>query len=192
MFHAEPGVLRNPVSFALMLCVCPCMTPTDAGQQGRDAAQGSAGGSMGPVSAYLPFWGRICSAGSYVPGWLSSGFPLKWMNGHATPSYASNSPSAKKEAVFVSNSITELLQAGAVREVGRQPQVVSPLSVVPKKNGKLRLKLDLRHVNDFLDVPSFKFERLLDVEYISDVGERLLASAYAPRRFRVPGIRVGE
>ena len=41
-----------------------------------------------------------------------------------------------------------------------QPKCVSPLNVVTRSNGKQRLILDLRHVNQFLMVPSFRMDSL--------------------------------
>lgn len=162
------------------------LDPADLGREGGDVVQGTAGGSTGAVAACLPFWDRICSADSYVPGWLRFGFPLKWLRGPATPSDSSNSASAKQASAFVSDSIRELVQAGAARVWGRRPTVVSPLSVVPKKNGKLRLILDMRHVNAFLNVPSFKFERLLDVEFISDLYDLMIGIDLTNGYWQVP------
>ena len=49
---------------------------------------------------------------------------------------------------FVCEAIEQLLLAGSTVEVKRdQVHVCSPLGVVPKKNGKFRLILDLRFVN---------------------------------------------
>lgn len=119
---------------------------------------------MGTVSSCLQFWDRICSAQSYVPTWLRCGFPLKWAAGPPPAKRSANSRSALKESAFVGSSILELLTAGAVKRCDVCPRVVCPLSVVPKRNGKNRLILDMRHVNAYLSVPSFKFERLLDSE----------------------------
>ena len=46
--------------------------------------------------------------------------------------------------------------------MSKKPKCVHPLNVVPKKNGKLRLILDLRHVNKFLHQFKFKYESLAD------------------------------
>jgi ribonuclease HI len=40
------------------------------------------------------------------------------------------------------------------------PICISPLGAVPKAGGNLRMILDLRHVNSFLTVPSFRYEGL--------------------------------
>jgi hypothetical protein len=57
---------------------------------------------------------------------------------------------------FVASSIIDLLHANAIMKWHTQPKYVSPLNVVTRSNGKQRLILDLRHVNQFLMVPSFR------------------------------------
>jgi hypothetical protein len=47
--------------------------------------------------------------------------------------------------------------------VADKPFVVSPLGVVPKGEDKLRLILDLRYVNSFLQVVPFKYESIWSV-----------------------------
>ena len=53
---------------------------------------------------------------------------------------------SRSRPTFVRHSIDELVQKGAVVELKQKPRVVNPLTV-SSKNGKLRLVLDLRHVN---------------------------------------------
>ena len=61
----------------------------------------------------------------------------------------------------MSESIDNLLNTGVIEECFEHDlEVISPLGVVPKKNNKLRLILDLRHVNSFLADQKFKIEDL--------------------------------
>ena len=63
-----------------------------------------------------------------------------------------------------------------------QPKCVSPLNVVTRSNGKQRLILDLRHVNQFLMVPSFLMDFLNLLTDLADLDDLMLsldlASAY--------------
>ena len=69
-------------------------------------------------------------------------------------------------------TITDLLKAGSVYKVRQQDiAICSPLGVVPKKNGKLRLILDLRYLNKHLSVRKFKYEDLLVVSQIAAKGD---------------------
>ena len=61
-----------------------------------------------------------------------------------------NHVSALENKSFVFEAFEELLSVGSVIEVAHeQVHVCSPLGVVPKKNNKLQLILDLRYVNGF-------------------------------------------
>ena len=61
---------------------------------------------------------------------------------------------------FVSDEVKELEAIGRIREVTREEvPIVSPLGVVDN-GSKLHLILDLKHVNQFLSIPKFKYEDL--------------------------------
>jgi hypothetical protein len=60
--------------------------------------------------------------------------------------------------VFVTTAINELLESGCVVEQSNRPFCVNPLSVSVNKNGKKRLILELRHVNQFVEKRKIKFE----------------------------------
>ena len=51
-----------------------------------------------------------------------------------------------------------LLESSCVVEQSNRPVCVNPLSVSVNKNGKERLILDLRHVNQFVEKRKIKFE----------------------------------
>ena len=61
-----------------------------------------------------------------------------------------------------------MLESGAITKVYKKPKVVNPLGTVPKPNGKLRLILDMRHVNKFLVDTSFRMEGLRDLQDIAN------------------------
>jgi len=58
-------------------------------------------------------------------------------------------------------------------KVETKPEVCSPLSVVANSLGKLRLVLNLRYLNQFLHVVSFKYEDLRIAALMFDHGEYL-------------------
>ncbi|GAQ78090.1 reverse transcriptase [Klebsormidium nitens] len=61
---------------------------------------------------------------------------------------------------FVTDAIRTLKATGTILPVDLPPFLVSPLGVVPKAEDKLRLILDLRFLNKFLQVPKFKYESI--------------------------------
>jgi hypothetical protein len=67
----------------------------------------------------------------------------------------------------VSEAVAKLVVTGAVRQVRDRPFIVSPLGVVPKGLDKLHLILDLRYVNGFLDIASFKYESIKEVIHLA-------------------------
>ncbi len=93
-----------------------------------------------------------------------------------------NQPGASEHAAFITKSVEEGLLAGAMMKWPRKPKVVNPLNVVPKKNGGLRLIVDMRHVNSFLQTPKFKLENLQQASSQSQQGDWMfsidLAQAY--------------
>lgn len=117
----------------------------------------------GRLKARAPFW-REMGASNLVQSWVEEGFPLKFGEEGAPPQKAFlNHNSAHKHADFVTHAIEELLATGAVQRwtSSSEPICISPLGVAPKANGtKLRLILDMRHVNTHLVAPKFAYEGL--------------------------------
>ena len=83
---------------------------------------------------------------------MATAFPL--------PVYKSNHRSALEHQEFVSTAIQDLVDSNCVSRSEECPTVCSPLSVVEKSGGKLRLVLDLRYVNQFHPEQKFKYEDL--------------------------------
>ena len=77
---------------------------------------------------------------------------------------SSNNRSALRNSDFVQDAIEKLLRNRCIVETVSPPRVVNPLSVSEGK--KLRLVLDLRYVNQFLQKQSFRYE---DLKTLSEV-----------------------
>ena len=103
------------------------------------------------------FWEKELETSPYVLGIIKNGYrlPLKKL---PTKFFAKNNASALKHKKFVEKSIQELLLQGCIEEVQEIPHCCNPLTVA--EGNKLRLVLDLRHVNKSLDYPKFKYENL--------------------------------
>ena len=108
---------------------------------------------------FLHVW-RSIGAFSFVLSVIKSGYKLPFVS-IPVKYFFSNHKSAVDNRAFVCEAIEQLLLAGSAVVVKRdQVHVCSPLGVVPKKNGKLRLILDLRFLNKHLAKRKFKFEDL--------------------------------
>ena len=113
----------------------------------------------GRLRAHLPAWESI-GASDFVLNVISHGFKLPFITEPAELLLPNHS-SALEYSVFVSQAVQTLLDNGSAVEVDRdQVYICSPLGVVPKKNGKLRLILDLRYLNGHLAKFKFKYEDL--------------------------------
>ena len=102
----------------------------------------------GRLSEHLEFW-RSINASQFVIRIIEEGYKLTFV---CLPEWKffGNHVSALENKSFVFEAFEELLSVGSVIEVAHeQVHVCSPLGVVPKKNNKLRLILDLRYVNGF-------------------------------------------
>ena len=116
--------------------------------------------------------------------WVQFGFPLLWAAPSCPPPSFSrdNNPDAYTNSSFVDASIADLLRAGAIAVWPHQPFCVHPLNVVSRSNGKQRLILDLRHVNQHLNIPKFRLDALHLLSDIADWDDYMfsldLASGY--------------
>ncbi|EYC09841.1 hypothetical protein Y032_0058g2849 [Ancylostoma ceylanicum] len=83
------------------------------------------------------------------------------------PPISRNRKSALEHSNFVCSEISDLLKTGAVRKVNNSHLSslhVHPLSVATGK--KLRLVLDLSHLNKFVDAPKFKIDDLSKILHV--------------------------
>ena len=73
------------------------------------------------------------------------------------------------------NEIEKLVKRGSIKQVDHPPHCVLPLQCVPKKNSKLRLVLDCRHVNGFIKAPKFRQEGIEAVSTQIQEGDLLIS-----------------
>ena len=81
--------------------------------------------------------------------------PLKRFPASAFPN---NNQSALAHSSFVEEAIAKLVTNRCIKKCDVAPRVVNPLSVAEGK--ELRLVLDLRHVNQYVEATRFKYEDL--------------------------------
>ena len=104
-------------------------------------------------------WTSITSG--YVLEWIESGIRIPFEHLPAS-CHLDNRDLSIKQCEFVDCELESLLLAGAIRKCspGEIPYCVSPINVAPKKNNKLRLVVDLRHVNDCVKSQAFRNENI--------------------------------
>ena len=110
----------------------------------------------GSLRANLAFWEENLKPSSFVLNVVKHGYVLPLIG--VPPIFYAKNMSAVKHADFVSEAIESLLQKGLLEELLGPAYCKTPLKVTDK--GKLRLVLDLRHVNAFIRVKKFRYEDL--------------------------------
>ena len=105
------------------------------------------------------FWVDEVKAPQFIIDVINTGYRLPFL---AFPPAvcARNHKSALEHATFVSEAIQELIDAGCAVCVPTCPTVCSPLQVVVNAKGKLCLVINLRYVNQYLQLSKFKYEIL--------------------------------
>ena len=115
------------------------------------------------MSASIDFWKSTLCA----PEFDRRGYRLPFAE--YPPSYfLANNRSAFQHPDFVTQAISELLANGCIVEHSVPPFCVNPLSVAEGK--KLRLVINLRHVNSFLVRFKFKYEDLRSLSQVLEEG----------------------
>lgn len=85
-----------------------------------------------------------------------------------------NRPLSKYQYDFVASEISELLESGVITKLDVKPSGVSPIGSVPKKGGKQRLIVDLRHLNKHCETPKFQYEDINTVLSLAKYGDNIV------------------
>ena len=120
----------------------------------------------GRLSASFNFWVETLDAPDFVLGIIRQGYRLPFRDHPAPCHLRNNKSSLQHPAEFVTQAISELLSRGCIVEHSTPPFCVNPLTVAVGK--KLRLVIDLRHVNSYLVIPKFKYEDLRSLSQVLD------------------------
>ncbi|PFX29299.1 hypothetical protein AWC38_SpisGene5942 [Stylophora pistillata] len=116
-------------------------------EEGTGIVKSTSSGIKGRLSASIEFWKSTLSAPDFVLDTIRRGYRLPFAE--FPPScFPANNRSAFQHSEFVTQAISELLANGCIIEHSVPPFCANPLSVA--KGKKLRLVIDVRHVNSFL------------------------------------------
>ena len=114
---------------------------------------------QGRLKAHQQFWRVDLEAPPFALGIVQHGYVLP-LKSAPIPFSRPNQLSAQENVQFVTRAVLELLQKRCVREVPLKPHGCHPLAVVTSGSGKLRLVINLRHLNKCLWAEKFKYEDL--------------------------------
>lgn len=133
--------------------------------KGVEFVEGSSG-VKGRLKQSISYWESTICAPKFVLGLIAEGYRLPFVR-CPDKCYLRNNRSAVRHSQFVQEAISRLLLNDCIQEHYEPPYCVNPLSVAEGK--KLRLVIDLRHVNPCLFKHSFRYE---DLHCLSKVFEQ--------------------
>ena len=110
---------------------------------------------VGRLRQNVSFWKSI-GASRYISDIVRIGYLIPFTT-QPPGVYLRNNATSRNNAQFVRETIDSLVWSGAVQEVEEKPYIVNPLTV-SQKNDKMRLVLDLRHVNKYVQKQACKIE----------------------------------
>ena len=102
----------------------------------------------GRLKRHVEFWRNIWAL-DFDISVIEKGYKIPFIEVPPV-AYLRNNKSALQHDNFAQQAISELLQSNRIVETITTPYVVNPLSVSVQPSGKLRLILDLRHVNNYV------------------------------------------
>ena len=109
------------------------------------------------------YWEKTLCASSFVLSVIKNGYCLPFIT-NPPPFFAKNNLSSLRHKQFVESEIANCLKKSYIVEVSTMPYCCNPLTVA--ENKKLRLVLDLRHVNPYLKKNKFRYE---DLDTVTDI-----------------------
>ena len=103
------------------------------------------------------FWKNELKPALFVQNIIDNGYIMHFIT--VSPSlYAPNNKSNLRNSRFISQAISKLLKNKCIEELDQKPYCCNSLTVAESR--KLRLILDLRHVNSFIKQNKFRYENL--------------------------------
>ena len=117
---------------------------------------------QGKLHANFSFWQDAIRDSDFALDIIRSGYKIIFRETPLPYSIEKRS-SARRQHSFVEGAISDLISRGCLREVSEYPQFCNPLHVAVQSSGKLRLILDLSHLNKFVVKKSVKYEDLRTV-----------------------------
>ena len=107
-------------------------------------------------------------ASSFVQSIIEEGYIIP-LGTAPPPFFAKNNQSSMRNKQFVEEAISKLLRYGSIEELSQRPFCCNPLTVA--ESSKLRLVLDLRHVNQYVTPNKFKYENLKTFSELFEQGD---------------------
>jgi len=116
---------------------------------------------------------RECQVPNHVINWITSGISIPFVQNPPNCTLQNHKLSGKQK-VFVNEEVSRLLSTKAIVKANELPKCIVPIGCVPKKGNKLRLIVDLRHVNTYCSPPKFRYEDVSLLPQVINHGDKLV------------------
>ena len=123
----------------------------------------------GSLKAHTSFWMDTLKIPNFIQHVIDHGYRIPFTS-LPPPFSTKNNTSSTQHPIFVDRAIKQLILQGCVTAVPSEPYCCNPLSVATS-SGKLRLVLDLRHVNPYVRLQQFRHEDLRTLAEIFEKGD---------------------
>ena len=121
---------------------------------------------VGKIHEATDFWKNELQASPFVLSIIENGYRIPFKN-KPTSFFYKNNLSSFKNYSFTTKAIIDLIDNDCVSEIPEPAYCCNPLTVA-EKNGKLRLVLDCRGINQLLIERKFKYEGISTVSQIME------------------------
>jgi len=112
---------------------------------------------VGRLRKNILFWKKDLLASNFVLSIIEFGYYMPFLE-HPPLCHTKNNKSSLKHPGFIEQAINALLEKGCIIELEDRPYCCNPLTVAERP--KLRLVIDLRHVNKYIKTTKFRYEDL--------------------------------
>ena len=124
--------------------------------------------AVGKLRDNIKFWKDVLRPGDFILDTIERGYQIPFVS-EPTPCFLRNNASSRAQGDFVRSEIEDLLAKGYVQETSSPAYCCNPLTVA--KGKKLRLVLDLRHVNAFVKYQPVKYDSWELLEQVLEEGD---------------------
>ena len=105
--------------------------------------------------------------------WLENGFQIRFRKKPPICHHQNGRNMSEEHVQFISSHIQDLLAEEAIEKVSEVPKSLSPVAVIPKKSGKLRMIINLNRLDQFVVAPRFRYETMDSLVWCTpEIGRR--------------------
>ena len=118
---------------------------------------------------HLSAWRRL-DLGQFAYNTVRDGVDIP-LDADIVPFSFNNPNFSANQCKFIQHELSDLLNSGVIERCFVKPVGVSPIRPIPKKGGKFRLIINLRHLNSHCSPPKFQYE---DINSVMNFSRKIL------------------